>query len=84
MKLSELLKNYKKEKTEIKSERADLIKQFTEILDSDRIKNKYKPLGAKYYAIKMSHLSTQDLYWFLSYCKDAKNFSSTWWFSLRI
>ena len=65
MKLSELLNNYKP-KSKANSERAALIEQFVEELRKER------PIEARLVAIKLSHVPTQDLYRFLSTCKDYK------------
>ena len=49
-----------------KSERADLLKFFIENIP-DKNGNKYKP---QFLAVKLSHLSKSDLYYFISVCKD--------------
>jgi len=68
-----------------KSERAEIVKKFVDVLNDDRIKSGRKSLSASFYAIKMAEakLSTQDLYWFFAYCQESKNFSSCWWWSLK-
>jgi len=65
MKLSDLLDNYKP-KSKANSERAALIEQFVEEL------RKEQPIEARFVAVKLAHVSTQDLYRFLSTCKDYK------------
>ena len=66
-----------KEKQQIKqgatSERASVIQQFTEEINQEREGTKYKLLTGKVIAIKLSHLKLQDLYTFLSLCRDYKN-----------
>lgn len=62
-------KNYKIEKPKPRSERAELLSYFVE-----NIKNKDdKPFNARMIAVKLSHLSVQDLYYFKSVCKDIYN-----------
>jgi len=67
------------------SERSELIKFFV-----DTLRNKQnKKFPAKLIAIKLSHLSTADLYYFISVCKDIDNrkgreaMSKFFWWSLR-
>lgn len=62
------------QKTRIKSERADIIRQFLEEMNKERLGTKYKPLTARAVAIKVGHLKDNaTLYYFLSMCKDYKN-----------
>lgn len=87
MEITELLKNYKigRDVNVPKSERADIVKKFVERLNKSRTENKYKPLPARFYAIKMADAglkSNFDLYWFFKYCDETKNFDKTWWWSL--
>ena len=42
-----------------------------------------KHLKPSFVAFKMSHLKVDDLWYFLGYCKEAKHFSKTWWWSLK-
>lgn len=58
--------------------RKDLIKKFVERLNSDRIKSKYKPLPASFYAVRMSKVPTYDLEkWYREL--DCGDFSKFWW-----
>ncbi len=90
MQIQDLIENYKvgkPTKTFQKSERAEIVKQFVDRLNADRVVMGYKPLRASFYAIKMaeSGLKTNsDLYWFYRYCEEAKDFSKTWWWSLKV
>lgn len=68
---SSLYKTY--EKATNTSERAELIKQFCEIINREREKTKWKPITGRALAIKLSHISTTDLYHVLSMGKDYKN-----------
>jgi hypothetical protein len=89
MELKEILNNYierLKEKPKLHfGEWQELIGKFTSVLDGIREQNGFKKLGAKFYSIKMAQakLTTKDLYWFYRYCEDAKDFSKTWWWSLK-
>ena len=68
------------------SERAELIKFFVDTL---RNKNN-KPFSARMIAIKLSHLKVNDLYNFISQCKDVRNrrgeiaMNKFFWFSLKV
>jgi len=69
------------------SERSSVIEEFVEAINLERGK-KYGKIKAKVIAIKLSHLKLQELYWFLSVCKDYKNrngsFSKCFWGSLKV
>ena len=58
----------------IRSERADIIRQFLEEINKERIGTKYKPMTGRGVAIKLGHIKDNGtLYYFLSQCKDYKN-----------
>jgi len=82
-KISDYLKMPSIKKTN--SERSELISFFVDTL---RNKNN-KPFSAKMIAIKLSHLSLQDLRYMISVFKDAENrkgldYASKWfWWSLK-
>lgn len=84
---AELLANKKFEKLEKPLyPRQELIKKFVDRLNADRISGKYKPLPASFYATKMYDAGLKTdflLWWFWGYCNDSKNFSKTWWGSLK-
>ena len=62
------------QRTRIKSERADIVYQFTEAINNERYGTKYKPITGRGVAMKLSHLKDNaTLYYFLSQCKDYKN-----------
>lgn len=62
------------QKSRIKSERADIIRQFLEEINKERVGTKYKQLTGRAVAIKVGHLKDNaTLYYFLSECKDYKN-----------
>jgi len=78
-----LNKQLKKEKKT--SERAELISFF---VDNLRNKNN-KSFSARMIAIKLSHIPTKDLYYFISVCKDIDNrrgrdaMGKFFWWSLK-
>lgn len=62
------------QKSRITNERQDIIRQFLEALNLERIGSKYKPLTGRAVAMKVSHLKDNGtLYHFLSCCKDYKS-----------
>lgn len=63
----------------IKSERAELVERFVTRLNNSRIAGGYKPLGAKFYATKMSLLPTDELHMFYKELDRSKNFCALWW-----
>ena len=89
MEFKNLFQNYKLETPKPqnlpKSRREEIINNFIEILNADRECAGYKKLSAGFYVSKMARAgikSESQLDWFYRYCEDAKNFSSTWWWSL--
>lgn len=58
-----------------RSERAELIGQFLDRLNKDRLGTKFKPLTASRLGFMLCHMSVKELYLFLGQCKDAKHFS---------
>ena len=86
---NDLRKEKKVEKTEVKpskisNERQLVLKDFLDRLNPPRIKAGYKPYKPAYMGMKLSHLNTQDLYFFLSECKHANNFSKYFHWALRV
>ena len=71
-----------KVKSKITNERQLVIKDFLDKLNLDR--GTYKPLTARAVAIKLSHLSLDELKGFYGQCKNAKHFGKYFWWSLRI
>ena len=65
--------------TKANSERGELIERFVTRLNASRVAGGYKALGAGYYASKMSHIATEDLYPFYKKLESARSFSSLWW-----
>jgi hypothetical protein len=69
------------------SERGDLLEYFTAEANRER-RGKYKALPVRFYAVKLSHLKTADLYYLKSVCEDAQRRGGSWakcfWGSLKI
>lgn len=77
---SHLQARIEKPTTKANSERASLIEPFVTRLNNSRIAGGYKPLGAGFYAYKMSHIETEDLHAFYKKLEGGKNFSSLWYY----
>lgn len=74
MELKEYLKNYTLKKTKITNERQSILQEFQNEINKERINTKYKPITGQLIGIKLSILKTnQELYEFLSECRDYKN-----------
>ena len=67
-------------KSNIKSERAELLEKFVTRLNSSRVSGGFKPLGAGFYATKMAHIKTDDLWAFYRTLDNSSNFSALWWY----
>lgn len=52
------------------SERAETIKEFVDAINAERVNTKFKKISPRLVAIKLAHLKQEDLYYFLSVCKD--------------
>jgi len=89
--VGDVLKKYheRKEKREkMRSERADLIRQFTEAINAERDGVKYKKLKPAFIAFRLSHIKKlSDLYAFLSMCNDrskrGQSFSKYFWWAIK-
>lgn len=64
------------------SERAEYVQFFADTINATRT-GVHKPLPIKFYAVKLSHLSVQDLHSFKRQCLEAKSFSKYFWFALK-
>lgn len=53
--------------------RGEVLKEMLLKVNKEREGTKYKPMSAKVLAIKLSHLSFEDLCWLKSTCNDYKN-----------
>lgn len=82
--LQELLQIKTSSASNIRSERASIVQDFVERLNKEREGTQYKPLSPRSVAVKMAHLSLEDLYWFYKNCDNAScGFSRAWWGSLK-
>lgn len=75
--INELIKEYELPKSKATSPRASVVEEFVDIINKERIGTKYEPVTGKTIALMTSHLSLQDLFWFLSSCKDYKKRSGS-------
>lgn len=73
------LSRFQKPTTKATSERAELIERFVIRLNNSRKAAGYKPLGAGFYASKMSHIATGELHFFYKKLDQSDNFSALWW-----
>lgn len=64
-----------------RTERGDLVTEFTERLNSNR--GAYKPLTVSYIAFLLSHINVSDLYLLLKKCNEAKSFSALFWYYVK-
>lgn len=78
-------KTRKEEKTKIVNERQDLIKQFLDRINGERIGTPYKQMTARGVAIKVAHIKTNELYSFYKKCEEYKgDFSKCFFGILRV
>lgn len=61
------------------SERAELLKQFLEVLNAQRDLEKYKPLTPARLGMLLAPVTTKNLYVFLADCRFASHFSKYFW-----
>lgn len=67
--------------------RQELIKKFVDRLNLERVKSGRYSLNPGFVASKMYNAGLKkdwELRWFYGYCDEAKNFSSTWWWALKV
>jgi hypothetical protein len=63
-----------KEKSRITNERQSILKEFVDEINKEREGSKWKPITGRAVAMKLQLLKTnQDLYAYLSECRDYKN-----------
>ena len=67
----------------IVNERQLIIKDFLDAINRERQGTKYKPLTAKFVAVKLGHLSTFDLKFFFKQCYDSKSFGKVFFGALK-
>lgn len=75
---SHLQARIEKPTTKATSERAELIERFVTRLNNSRIAAGYKPYSAKFVAMKMSHIETDELHAFYKKLDGSKNFCALW------
>lgn len=76
---SHIQSRIEKPTTKATSERAELIEKFVTRLNNSRVAGGYKPLGAKFYAMKMSHIETDELHAFYKKLDQSDSFCKLWW-----
>lgn len=85
MNIDELLKDYRVIRTK-KTERGELLKEFMNCVNMERTE-KFPQIHFSRIAFLLQHLSTSDLYAFLSMCKDRQkvngSFSKFFWWALK-
>lgn len=67
-------------KSKITNERQELIEKFVIRLNNGRVAGGFKPLGAGFYATKMSHIKTDDLWAFYKKLDGSANFGGLWYY----
>jgi len=70
--------------TAIKSERDEFIRNFTERINGERRGTKYKPMSVKAVAVKLAHLTIQDLHYFYKICSEADSFGKVFFGALKV
>lgn len=79
----EAIKN-RKNTVKARNEREELLEQFREMLNSDRVKSGYKPLTFVSLVMILKHVPTGDLYPFYKKCLNARIFAQCFWGSLKV
>jgi len=83
--MDKAFKNYRAEKVKAaRSKRDDFISRFQERINAERLGTKFKPLTARVVALKVSHLTIQDLDYFWKQCDKADNFGKVFFGSLKV
>jgi hypothetical protein len=73
---------FEKPKSGANSERASLIEPFVTRLNTSRKAGGYRPYSAKYVAMKMSHIATDELDFHYKQLDNSKNFCALWhWYN---
>jgi hypothetical protein len=71
-------------RTNANSERAELIGQFTNRINSERAGTKYKELNPKFIAVKLGHLRTNEIRDFYKVCSNGGCFSKVFFGALKV
>lgn len=69
-------------KSKISNERQSVVKEFLDILNSQR-GGQFKPLTPARLGVMFRFMSTGELKAFLANCKDAQHFSKFFWYSFK-
>lgn len=59
-------------KKNITNRRQSIIKDFVDAINLERYNTKFKPVTGKQIALRLAHLSEDDMYYFLSQCRKYK------------
>ena len=70
--IKNIIRDYNIQTSKAKSERASIIQEFVEEINLERKDTKWKAIKPVVVAVKLSHLKTNELYPFLSQCRDYK------------
>lgn len=54
-----------------KTERGELLQEFLDVINMSRIGTNFKQIKIAKIGLDLAHIPTEDLYYFLSVCKDA-------------
>jgi len=76
--------SFDKKVSKVTSERSALIEQFVTKINIERIDTQFKPVLGRVIAVKTSHMSLKDLYYFWSVCLKSKSFGRTFFGSLKV
>lgn len=64
---------YERPVTKITNERQAILKEFLDEINLEREGTTYKKIWPKVVALKLSHLKKDELYWFLSTCREYRD-----------
>ena len=78
------LKTEEIKESKIRNERQLVLKDFLDKLNRDRERSGFKPYTPAYLGMKLAHLTLEDMYFFLSECRHAKNFSKYFHWALKV
>jgi len=86
MQIGDVLKEKEFKKTNIRSERAELLQNFLETLNRDRRDGGYKPYNPAFLSMKLSQSglkTNSDIYSFYNQCQNARNFGAYFHWALN-
>lgn len=85
MNIAEILNKRPVETEKVLCPRQEIIKKFVDAINPPRVAAGYKSYSVAYIASKMYNAGLKtdfSLWYFYGYCREAKNFSSCWHWSL--